>query len=109
MSPSEQALSALRAMGKKVKQTGSNQWQAQCPAHDDNRPSLSVSEGTDGRLLLHCKAGCTFDSIMESIGLNKTEAYVENNQETFNGKAIITKYPYYDENGEILYFMSEQQ
>jgi hypothetical protein len=28
---------------------------------------------------------------------------MENNQETFNGKAIITKYPYYDENGKILY------
>jgi putative DNA primase/helicase len=103
MLPVEKTLSALRAMGKKVKQTGSSQWLAQCPAHDDNRPSLSISEGTDGRLLLNCKAGCTFKSVLEALGLDTAEAYVENNQETFNGNQIITKYPYYDGNGEILF------
>jgi phage/plasmid primase-like uncharacterized protein len=29
-----------------------------CPSHDDARPSLSVSEGRDGRVLVHCHAGC---------------------------------------------------
>lgn len=29
-----------------------------CPAHDDDRPSLTVSAGRDGRLLVNCKAGC---------------------------------------------------
>jgi hypothetical protein len=27
---------------------------AQCPAHDDRRNSLSVAEGDDRRILLHC-------------------------------------------------------
>ena len=33
-------------------------YQSLCPAHDDNKPSLSINEGTDERVLLHCHAGC---------------------------------------------------
>lgn len=44
-------------------------WTARCPAHNDKRPSLSISEGDDGRALLHCHAGCTVKSIVESLGL----------------------------------------
>ncbi len=31
---------------------------APCPAHDDNAPSFSISEGVDGKVLVHCFAGC---------------------------------------------------
>jgi putative DNA primase/helicase len=33
-------------------------WMACCPAHDDKTPSLSIREGLDGTLLVHCFAGC---------------------------------------------------
>jgi putative DNA primase/helicase len=33
-------------------------WMAGCPAHEDHRPSLSISERVDGKLLVHCFAGC---------------------------------------------------
>jgi len=33
-------------------------WMARCPAHDDRRPSLSIDETADGRVLVHCHAGC---------------------------------------------------
>lgn len=39
---------------------------ARCPAHDDREPSLSLGEGTDGRLLLFCFAGCTFEAILRA-------------------------------------------
>jgi putative DNA primase/helicase len=32
---------------------------ALCPSHDDNRASLSVGQGDDGRVLLHCFAVAT--------------------------------------------------
>jgi hypothetical protein len=39
-------------------------WQARCPAHEDHTPSLAISEGTDGRTLLHCHAGCSVESVL---------------------------------------------
>jgi hypothetical protein len=33
-------------------------WLACCPSHADNNPSLSIREADDGRLLVHCHAGC---------------------------------------------------
>jgi len=39
------------------------------PAHDDNSPSLSVRELTDGRVLVHCFGGCEVESVLTAIGL----------------------------------------
>jgi Toprim domain len=36
---------------------------ARCPAHEDREPSLSISNGENGRLLLKCHAGCEFADI----------------------------------------------
>ena len=48
-----------------VRKSGSG-WSARCPAHEDHSPSLSISEGDDGRVLLHCFTGCTTeDSVSE--------------------------------------------
>ncbi|WP_111559713.1 DUF7146 domain-containing protein [Paracoccus sediminilitoris] len=38
-----------------------------CPAHGDRRPSLTLADGTDGRLLLHCKTGCGFEDVLKSL------------------------------------------
>lgn len=38
-----------------------------CPAHDDTNPSLSVSTGRTGRLLLHCFSGCTFGDVVAAL------------------------------------------
>ncbi|WP_208442162.1 DUF7146 domain-containing protein [Bartonella raoultii] len=51
---------------------------ARCPAHDDQLPSLSLSNGYDGRLLLTCYAGCSFREIIQAltrIGLLGKQAY----------------------------------
>src|SRR5262249_53520403 len=33
-------------------------WLARCPVHEDTRPSLSIRDSPEGRLLVHCFAGC---------------------------------------------------
>lgn len=39
----------------------------QCPAHRDPTPSLSVSCGADGRVLVKCHAGCPLDKILSTL------------------------------------------
>ena len=46
-------------------------WLACCPAHDDKDPSLSISV-QNGKLLLNCFAGCTFEEILGSLGIEKS-------------------------------------
>ena len=52
-----------------VKQTGKGRWIAKCPAHDDSSPSLAVREVDDGRVLVHCFAGCQTDDVLAAVGL----------------------------------------
>jgi hypothetical protein len=44
-------------------------WIARCPAHQDRRPSLSISDGRDGRILIRCHAGCEPSAIVAALGL----------------------------------------
>jgi putative DNA primase/helicase len=50
-------------------------WKAKCPAHDDRVPSLSIKEGSDGRVLLHCHAGCSIDDILRALGLTLRDLF----------------------------------
>ena len=52
-----------------AKKRGGKQWQACCPAHDDKNPSLSIAEAEDGRCLIHCFAGCSYEQVLKAIGL----------------------------------------
>lgn len=49
--------------------TSGDQWSARCPAHKDRANSLSVAEGDDGRVLLHCHAGCGVEKIVDAMEL----------------------------------------
>ena len=59
----------------KVKQTGVSRWKACCPGHDDKAPSLSIREADDGKVLLHCWAGCTPADITAAIGLELRDLF----------------------------------
>ncbi|MCF7956443.1 MAG: AAA family ATPase [Phycisphaerae bacterium] len=65
---------ALESLGKSVKQTGSGKYQCQCPCHDDNKASLTVTDGGD-KILIHCHAGCKYNDITKALGINSKESY----------------------------------
>jgi putative DNA primase/helicase len=40
---------------------------AKCPAHNDNSPSLSITENDSGKVLVHCHAGCEQSSVVAAL------------------------------------------
>ncbi|MCG3198352.1 MAG: DNA primase [bacterium] len=77
--PVETVLRELTARGCNPRRSGSG-WQARCPSHGDSTPSLSISEGADGRALLKCHAGCELGSILSTINLKATDLFPEEPQ-----------------------------
>jgi hypothetical protein len=69
-------LEAILARLRGVRSNASG-WIARCPAHEDRSPSLSVAEGEGGRVLLHCFAGCSPDSIVAALGLKLSDLFFE--------------------------------
>lgn len=42
-------------------------WSVRCPAHEDRTPSLSLLDTPDGRVLVHCHAGCEQDKVIAHL------------------------------------------
>ncbi|CCK59356.1 DUF3631 domain-containing protein [Mycobacterium canetti] len=66
-------LDALRVAGRQVTDHG-DRATAQCPAHDDHRPSLALRQ-VDGSVLIHCHAGCETASVVAALGLGLADLY----------------------------------
>lgn len=54
---------------ERVKQTGADRWRARCPAHDGKSQTLSIRETDEGRVLVHCFAGCDVPDVLAAVGL----------------------------------------
>ena len=52
-------------------------WNAKCPAHEDRSPSLSIKALDDGRVLVHCHAGCSAHDVMAALGLSLRDLFPE--------------------------------
>ena len=62
-------LDALRARGSKIVEKGRDQWMAQCPAHEDDTPSLSLWITDTGEVGHKCYAGCEWKAVKQALGL----------------------------------------
>jgi len=80
-----------------------------CPAHEDGKPSLSVSEGQDGRILLNCHAGCAFEAVVAALGLSASELAPDKNGKPTGKRgcpvksSIEKEYDYRDASGNVLF------
>lgn len=45
-----------------------------CPAHEDSSPSLALKE-QDGKIILHCFAGCSVQEIIGAVGMDMTDLF----------------------------------
>src|ERR1043165_9616683 len=77
-------------------------WQARCPGHEDRNPSLSVSEGRDGGVVIHCHAGCPPERVGDALGLQLRDL-APPQAETNGHRHVAARYAYHDADGTHLY------
>jgi|GEM_PF-1040671 len=92
MTAFETVVDKLVATGKKVRTVGEGRASAQCPAHDDKTPSLSVTR-IEGSVLLHCHGGCDTDNVLAALGLAKRDLFDDTRG---------ARYDYADRSGTII-------
>lgn len=101
-----------RQLGRASK-SGSD-WSCLCPAHDDKRASLSITEKSDGKLLVHCHAGCDQSQVVDELKARSLWPSAKITPEQplpapvtisiGEGKGrIVAEYDYVDEDGQLLY------
>ncbi|MCV7173077.1 AAA family ATPase [Mycobacterium manitobense] len=72
----ERLTAALRDQGRVVRETGDGKAMAQCPAHDDRNPSLSIAPRRDGKgVVVHCHAGCDIGAVTAAVGLQLRDLF----------------------------------
>jgi hypothetical protein len=110
VSPVDRIISALEARQLAVTGNEARGWTAQCPAHADRQPSLSISIGDSGTVLLHCHARCDIEAIVQALGLELRDLFDDRKPGASDGAAtcgrrpqVVESYDYTDEDGTLLY------
>ena len=97
----------LELVRQRLEEHGSNpgggqSFMARCVAHVDRTASLHVSLGDDGRVLLHCFAGCPTFEILDRLSLAWRDLYPDDSAGNGRGDEIAV-YRYVDEQGAPLF------
>lgn len=100
--PSQPVALVLSKLGK-VKRSGAG-WAASCPVeghkHGDRDTSLSVAQGADGRALVTCHVGHSFEEIAAAMNLELPDLFPD---ATEDKPAVVAEYLYTDEDGKPLF------
>jgi hypothetical protein len=94
-------IEALERAGCRVTGSG-RQRKAQCPAHDDRDPSLSITDGME-RVLLNCRAGCATEDILAALGLGWPDLFGQSRSDDRPARHVVSEYGYTDERGHPLF------
>jgi hypothetical protein len=82
-----------------VREVKPGEYIACCTAHDDKTPSLSITEKSDGTVLLYCHAGCSYKEILASLRTISTDHTGGSSKPI----EIVATYDYCDQDGRLLY------
>lgn len=88
-----------------AKQTGDG-YTGRCPAHEDETPSLSFTDGDKG-LVFHCHRGCSQDEVITALGLKWADLFPESSNghhppTAAAARRIVATYPYRDLDGQVI-------
>lgn len=79
-----------------------NGYMATCPSHKpDKRPSLKISLGDAGTILLFCHTGCELDAVCAAIGVKVGELFPTKSYKPNTKSRIVAEYDYRDETGSL--------
>lgn len=93
---------ALREHGSRIESHG-GYWMAQCPKHEDRKPSLSLAQGDVGAVLC-CQFGCDTRDILAALNLGWADLFDESRRPRGGGpRRVVAEYKYTDEDGELLF------
>ena len=72
-----------------VRPEGHNHWMTFCPSHPDGekhgKRSLSVTLSPDGKTLINCLAGCTFQDIIGAAGVMASQLFSAESRNGYKG------------------------
>lgn len=75
-------------------------FKAPCPAHEDKNPSLGIVWWKNDRVSITCFAGCTRDSILRAVGMDKADVAPRSRRSVEETADAI--YEYRDENAALI-------
>ena len=58
----------------RARPSGAGRWRAPCPGHQSRGLTLGIAE-RDGRVLLHCFAGCETGAVLSALGLELRDLF----------------------------------
>lgn len=80
-------------------------YKACCPAHEDQKQSLSIKQGDKG-IVFKCFAGCGTREICEKLGIEMKDLFPEkpkSEPKPREQRKIVKTYPYTDKDGKLLF------
>lgn len=69
MNALEDALGLLEHVSGPSDTDHGQRWSARCPVHNDNTPSLQVTQSVSGAISVHCFAGCDRSDVRAALGI----------------------------------------
>ena len=104
-------LSELLTLLSGVRRTSDTQWEAICPAHDDDKPSLCIATLNTGLILMKCQAGCDTKDVLSEVGLTMHDLFPPEEKPAKSAATklpapnakIVATYDYRDTDGTLLF------
>ena len=91
-----------KGLGKYTKTAGAAGYSAICPSHNDKTPSLSVTDGDNGKILIHCHAGCEPLAVIDALKVRNLWPEPVQKPVPAPKRRIVSTYDYIDpDTGEV--------
>ena len=82
---------------------------AHCPAHEDRQRSLSVKQGSDGKWLVFCQAGCETSAVMAAAGGSMADLFPKPDLRVVPSSQPIARYDYHAADGSLAFYVNRYE